>query len=223
MSFGHMNIADMNNANINNADINNADMMDDGTLLHTVWLGLGTNLGDRAGNLAVGRRLLNERGVRIVAESSIYSTAPWGGVEQPDFLNQVVAAETMLPPEELLRVVKQIESDAGRVPTIFWGPRVLDIDILLYDELTFAAKELTIPHREIKHRAFVLVPLVELLETAKKADATLGMSALAAKMPKMPDGTDFSVLLSELPQEEIDGVRLWIGESCESGDNQTAK
>ncbi len=199
------------NADINDAGID-ADMMDVAASLHTVWLGLGTNLGDRAANLVAGRRLLNERGVRIVAESSIYSTAPWGGVEQPDFLNQVVAVETVLPPEELLRVVKQIESDAGRVPTIFWGPRVLDIDILLYDELTFDAKELTIPHREIKHRAFVLVPLVELLEVGKKADAAVESGAV---MPKMPDGTEFSVLLSELPREEIDGVRLWTGEGGE--------
>lgn len=162
--------------------------------VYKVYLGLGTNLGDREANLAVGHKLLNERGVRVLAASSIYSTAPWGGVEQPDFLNQVIRVETELPPEELLRVIKQIEADAGRTPTIFWGPRVLDIDILLYDELTFASKGLTIPHREIKNRAFVLVPLAEL-----------------APGLVLPDGSRVDVLSAALPQAEKDGVRLWPG------------
>lgn len=156
-----------------------------------VYLGLGTNLGDREANLAIGQRLLNERGVRVLAASAIYSTAPWGGVEQPDFLNQVVMAETELPPCELLRVVKQIEADAGRTPTVFLGPRVLDIDILLYDELTFDAKGLTIPHREIKNRAFVLVPLAEL-----------------APGLVLPDGGRVDELLAALPPTEVSGVLL---------------
>lgn len=157
-----------------------------------VYLGLGTNLGDRAANLAAGHKLLNERGVRVLAASSIYSTAPWGGVEQPDFLNQVILGETGLPPCELLYLVKQIEADVGRTPTVFWGPRVLDIDILLYDELTFDAKGLTIPHREIKNRAFVLVPLAEL-----------------APDLVLPDGDRVDGLLGQLSPTELGGVLLW--------------
>ncbi len=157
-----------------------------------VYLGLGTNLGDRAANLAAGRDLLGRRGVRVLAESSIYSTAPWGGVEQPDFLNQVVCAETELSPEELLRTVKRIEVAVGRTPGIFWGPRVLDIDILLFDELTFESKGLTIPHREIKNRAFVLTPLGEL-----------------APGLVLPDGSRVDELLAALPVSERSGVAVW--------------
>ncbi len=130
--------------------------------LHRVYLGLGSNLGDRAANLAFAREHLPAAGIKVLQASPVYQTAPWGGVAQPDFLNQVLLAETELEPLALLDAVKRLECEAGRTPTVFWGPRVLDIDILLYDELTFASERLTIPHREMRKRAFVLAPLLDI-------------------------------------------------------------
>lgn len=144
---------------------------------HRVYLGLGSNIEPRRENLQFAVDALRQAGVRITAESPVYQTAPWGGVEQPDFLNMAVSAETELSPSALLALLKSIEKAAGREPTCFWGPRVLDIDILLYDELTFCAKGLTIPHRELQHRAFVLIPL---LDIAPGLVLLGGLSAAAA-------------------------------------------
>jgi 2-amino-4-hydroxy-6-hydroxymethyldihydropteridine diphosphokinase len=94
--------------------------------------------------------------------SSLYRTDPVGVTNQPEFLNLAIEAETALDPVELLRAVKRVERDIGRRPTFRWGPRVVDIDILLYDGLVLETPELTIPHHEMMRRAFVLIPLAEI-------------------------------------------------------------
>jgi 2-amino-4-hydroxy-6-hydroxymethyldihydropteridine diphosphokinase len=128
---------------------------------HTVYLSLGTNLGDRAANLRAAREGLSPA-VRIAAASAIYETAPWGYTDQPAFLNQVVQADTELSPRELLTYLKNLEQRLGREPTFQYGPRLIDIDILVYDRLVTASTRITIPHPHLAERAFVLVPLAEL-------------------------------------------------------------
>ncbi len=127
-----------------------------------VYLGLGSNLGDRAANLRQGLELLAAAGLKIEDCSSLYETAPWGGVEQPDFYNLAVRGQTRLEPLALLALAKDIERRVGRRPGVRWGARILDIDILLYEELTFFAEGLIIPHKEMGSRAFVLAPLLEI-------------------------------------------------------------
>ncbi|GAA5345764.1 2-amino-4-hydroxy-6-hydroxymethyldihydropteridine diphosphokinase [Planifilum fimeticola] len=128
----------------------------------TAYLGLGSNLGDRLDHLRRGVELLqSHQAIRITRVSSIYETAPVGPVEQPDFLNLVVAADTTLSPEELLSVAQEIERRLHRVRTIRWGPRTLDIDILLYGDRIFQQEGLTVPHPRMEERAFVLIPLLE--------------------------------------------------------------
>lgn len=129
--------------------------------LHTVFIGLGTNLGDRMENLAAARRSLPPN-VLLLAVSPIYETRPWGYVDQPDFLNQVVKAETELAPLDLLAYLKQWEVRLGRSPTFKNGPRVVDLDLLFYDDLIFESPVLTIPHPGIATRAFVLAPLADI-------------------------------------------------------------
>lgn len=126
-----------------------------------VFIGLGTNLGDRQENLAQARALLDEQ-VSLVAVSSVYETEPWGYADQPKFLNQVVAGETKLTPTRLLDFLKRIEQKMGREQTFRYGPRVIDLDILFYGDRVVKAKRLEIPHPRIAQRAFVLVPLAEL-------------------------------------------------------------
>jgi 2-amino-4-hydroxy-6-hydroxymethyldihydropteridine diphosphokinase len=128
---------------------------------HRVFLGLGSNLGDRQANLFRAMQLL-EPEVGIESVSSIYRTEPWGVQEQPHFLNCAVAANTSLTPHELLVKLKSIEKKMGRQPTFRYGPRLVDLDILLYDELILSSDELTIPHPRMLERAFVLVPLAEI-------------------------------------------------------------
>ena len=128
---------------------------------HTVFIALGTNLGDRLDYLRQARRALEPK-VSIVSCSPIYETPPWGYLDQPAFLNQVIKAETELKPPDLLNFVKNIEKELGRTPGIPNGPRPIDLDILFYDDLQIEAGRLVIPHPRIAGRGFVLVPLADL-------------------------------------------------------------
>ncbi|MCI0446540.1 2-amino-4-hydroxy-6-hydroxymethyldihydropteridine diphosphokinase [bacterium] len=126
-----------------------------------VFLALGSNLGDREANLRNAINALPPM-VNVVRESPIYETEPWGFEDQPKFLNQVVEAETDLPPFELLSYIKKIETELGREPTFRYGPRLIDLDILFYDNLIIRRPTLTIPHPKLHERSFVLTPLADL-------------------------------------------------------------
>jgi len=127
-----------------------------------VYLGLGSNLGSRARNLSAARRRLRERGVRIRRQSRVIETEPWGDVDQPRFLNQVVEADWEGSPRGLLRVIKAVEREGGRQPTRHWGPRVIDVDILMFGDVRLHDDDLVIPHPRIADRPFVITPLREL-------------------------------------------------------------
>ena len=127
------------------------------------YLGLGSNEGDRLEALRAARDALAERGVSVLASSSIYETAPQGDVlDQPDFLNACVAIETDLDPERLLDACKEVERALGRTAGPRHGPRPIDVDVLLLGELTHRSERLTLPHPEVTARRFVLEPLLEL-------------------------------------------------------------
>jgi len=126
--------------------------------MHTVYLALGTNLGNRLANLKAARAALTPQ-MTLKAKSHIYETPPWGYTEQDAFLNQVLQVETYLEPEPLLKHLKRLEVALGRVPSFENGPRLIDIDILFYDDLVLDTPELVIPHPRMHERAFVLVPL----------------------------------------------------------------
>ena len=128
----------------------------------TVYLGLGSNLGDREGHLERGLRALGARGVRMTAVSSIYETEPVGGPAQGPYLNLVASAETALSPEALMQAALEAETEAGRVRTVRNAPRTLDVDILFYGDLVRRTDALTLPHPRLHERRFVLVPLAEL-------------------------------------------------------------
>ncbi len=130
---------------------------------HTVYLGLGSNLGDKRGylNKAV-EELGMDSSIKVFKVSEYIETEPYGPVDQPDFLNAVMEIETPLEAEELLSIIHDIEQEAGREILIHWGPRTLDIDILLYDDEVINTASLTIPHPEMHKREFVLKPLAEI-------------------------------------------------------------
>jgi len=130
--------------------------------LTVVYLGLGSNLGTRARNLSAARRRLRQKGVRILRQSRVIETRPWGVTDQPRFLNQVVKAEWDGSPRELLRAAKAVEREGGRVATRHWGPRVIDVDILLFGDERVDAPDLVIPHPRIGERDFVVRSLAEL-------------------------------------------------------------
>ena len=128
------------------------------TLVHTVYLALGTNLGDRMENLHRALAALPPA-VSVIALSSVYETPPWGYADQPAFLNMALAGETDLEPLALIAYLKNLETDLGREKTFRNGPRLIDMDILFYDDLVFNQDDLVIPHPRLHERAFVLVPL----------------------------------------------------------------
>ena len=126
-----------------------------------IYLALGSNMGDRLANLEKARQALAPQ-VRIIMASAIYETTPWGYIEQEDFLNQVLEAETELLPLELLNWLKDIEKRLGRKKGFRNGPRMIDVDILFYGELILEMEQLQIPHAMLHERAFVLVPLADI-------------------------------------------------------------
>ena len=129
-------------------------------MTHTVYIALGTNLGERLANLRAALESMPPE-IKVVIESHIYETPPWGYEDQPAFLNMVVKAETGLEPESLLKYLKQIEVELGREHNFRWGPRLIDLDILFYDELVLDSPPLVIPHPRLHERGFVLVPLTD--------------------------------------------------------------
>jgi len=130
-------------------------------MTHIIHLSLGSNLGDRLVNLQTAISSLPPS-IRPIAQSSVYDTEPWGYSDQPTFLNLVIKASTSLDPYEVFTFVKEIEVSMGRQETFRFGPRLIDLDILFYDELVLDSPELTIPHPRLAERAFVLVPLAEI-------------------------------------------------------------
>ena len=128
-----------------------------------VGFGLGSNMGDKPANIARALAMLEEREVaQLHAVSRIYRTPPWGVLDQGDFANACAIGETSLSPYELLAAVKRIEADIGRAPSRRWGPRLIDVDILFLGDHTLDDPELTLPHKELFGRGFVLAPLVEI-------------------------------------------------------------
>ncbi len=162
-----------------------------------VYLGLGSNLGDRAAHLAATLRGLEAAGVAVRRCSPLYETEPVGVREQPWFLNLVAEAETALSPTALLRAAKAVERAVGRTPGRRWGPRVVDVDILLYDDWQVAEREpwLVIPHPEMWRRRFVLLPLHD----------------LRPDLPA-PDGGALAAWLAALQAADPAVVRRWGGE-----------
>lgn len=155
------------------------------------FLGLGSNIGDRKVYLDQALdRLAELSQTSLLAVSSTYQTPAWGLTDQADFLNLVCHIETELSPLDLLRACQTIEDDLGRVRKKHWGPRTLDIDLLLYGQELVEEPDLTLPHPYIKERAFVLVPLLELDE----------------KLLDPKTGQPYSQALANLPQEGIEKI-----------------
>ena len=129
-----------------------------------IYFGLGSNLGDRLKNINDAVEKLKTVG-NVTDVSRIYETKPWGGVEQPDFLNACVKVErkNFIEPLELLKIIKNFEIELGRVASVRWGARKIDIDILLIDGMIYKSPELNIPHINLPNRLFVLEPLSEIL------------------------------------------------------------
>lgn len=127
-----------------------------------MYLGLGTNVGRRARNLSAARRRLRQKGARILRQSRVIETEPWGDADQPQFLNQVVEVEWQGTARRLLAAAKAVEREGGRKPTRRWGPRVIDVDILLFGDQRISEPDFEVPHPGILERPFVLESLREL-------------------------------------------------------------
>ncbi len=131
-------------------------------LKQKVYIGLGSNMGSKDRNLIVACENIEKlQGVKVIGKSSLYSTSPWGKLDQDDFMNQVLVVETEKSPLSLLHALQDIEIKMGRRRIEHWGPRIIDLDILLYGEDIINSEELTVPHPYMMERLFVLVPLQE--------------------------------------------------------------
>ncbi|MUT67662.1 2-amino-4-hydroxy-6-hydroxymethyldihydropteridine diphosphokinase [Paenibacillus sp. NEAU-GSW1] len=158
----------------------------------TAYIALGSNMGDREELLRQAVERLNERGdIEVLRISSLYETDPVGFTDQPAFLNMAIAVQTTLDPIALLRVQLEEERLLGRVRDIRWGPRTIDLDLLLYDNVTMDGAELTLPHPRMMERAFVLVPLSDVIAGDHPLRNSVSTAAAAAL------------------QEGKEGIALW--------------
>ncbi len=153
------------------------------TVEERVFLSLGSNLGDRRANLEEALRLLTSEAVRVVRRSSWYETDPVGYADQPAFLNLVVEVRTTLDPRALLARAQAVEAALGRVRTVRWGPRTVDVDLLLYGGRVVVEPDLVVPHPRMRERAFVLLPLYEVAPDLVLPDGT----PVAALLPSVAD------------------------------------
>lgn len=159
----------------------------------------GSNQGDRVQNMRSAIALLSKsEQIQLLNKSSFYETAPWGDSDQEAFLNQALLIETDLSPFQLLQLIKDIEGQVGRVNTRRWGPRIIDIDILYFDNLVLQSEILTIPHAEVQNRAFALVPAAEI---APKWMDTRNKNSIAALCQNCPD--TLSVKKIELSENAV--------------------
>lgn len=133
------------------------------------WLSLGANLGDPPAQLAEAvRRIAAHPKITVIAQSSVLTTKPWGKTDQPDFANMAIGIETTLKPMELLDILLDIELALGRVRDEVWGPRMIDIDMIAYDQFEIKTARLTLPHPYAHERSFVLDPLGEIAPDVAK-------------------------------------------------------
>ncbi|MBZ8133849.1 2-amino-4-hydroxy-6-hydroxymethyldihydropteridine diphosphokinase [Afifella sp. IM 167] len=131
-------------------------------------LGLGGNLGDPAEAFRQAAELLaTEEGIEILASAPLYRSAPWGNTDQPEFLNSALLVETELSPRQMLKTILKVEQKLGRVRSERWGPRLIDIDVLVWDEAEISEEALAIPHPHLSERGFALKPLADLWPEAK--------------------------------------------------------
>ena len=160
--------------------------------MNDVYLSIGTNIGDRKRNLQEAVRLLTEtEDIKVMQVSSIYETAPVGYVDQDAFLNIAVYIKTTKSADEMLAICHFIEQELGRVRLIRWGPRSIDLDILLYNDENIESEHLIVPHARMYERAFVLVPLMEIASTQ------------SVQLKKASE----AVLAFDLKKE---GIKLWM-------------
>lgn len=130
--------------------------------MSTAYIGIGSNLGDREENCEKALAILEQKGIKTVKRSSMIETEPWGVKEQPKFMNMAVEVTTDLLPDQLLQKLKEVETEMGRTETTRWGPRVIDLDILFYNDMVMNSPGIDIPHPHMHEREFVLQPLTEI-------------------------------------------------------------
>jgi 2-amino-4-hydroxy-6-hydroxymethyldihydropteridine diphosphokinase len=151
---------------------------------HRVWIGLGSNLGDRSSNLAAAQRSIVLQDCRLISVSSIYESAPWGYESGNMFYNQCLVLETDLSPEAMLRMLQKIESEMGRVQsTGGYADRIIDLDLLFFDDLVMHTDDLVLPHPKLEERMFVLRPLAEIAPQKIHPVTGLTVSELFEKLP----------------------------------------
>lgn len=154
---------------------------------HRVYVAVGSNLGDREGYVAQALRALREHPLIEVGKvSDMINTEAYGGVEQGDFLNGALEAETLLSPWELLDALHEVENRAGRERTVHWGPRTLDLDILFYDDLCIETKDLVIPHPDLENRSFVLRPMAQIAPWLRHPVSRRTVSELLERLEERP-------------------------------------
>ncbi|MGA8574887.1 MAG: 2-amino-4-hydroxy-6-hydroxymethyldihydropteridine diphosphokinase [Candidatus Cybelea sp.] len=181
-------------------------------MTHSAFIGIGSNLGDRFANVERAFASLGELG-RVVRRSSLYWTAPWGNADQPWFLNAVALVETDLTPRLLLERLLAIEREGGRIRRERWGPRAIDLDLLIFDDLEIDEAGLRVPHAHLRERAFVLVPLAEIDDRFAALRDALRPAELAGVARAERESVDVMPQEQSLVSERVRALARFLAES----------
>jgi 2-amino-4-hydroxy-6-hydroxymethyldihydropteridine diphosphokinase len=152
--------------------------------MSVAYIGIGSNLGNRQENCLRAIKLLRKKGIIVTKRSSLYETEPWGVKDQPLFINMAIEIETGLKPKVLLKILKDVEKEVGRKESTKWGPRIIDLDILLIDNIVLNKDNLKIPHPLMHKRDFVLLPLCEIAPDIKHPLLKLSIGDLLQQLQK---------------------------------------
>ena len=166
-----------------------------GNLENIVFIGLGSNIGDRAGNIQTAiEKIGNDPFCSVQSISSYYESKAFGNTEQQDFINTVMKISTQYSPEKLFQLLKKIEIEIGRKENVRWGPREIDLDILFYNDLLYKNENLQIPHKGIPERDFVLIPMSEI-------EPEFVHPELNKKISDIWTSVNFKTIINKLPFE----------------------
>jgi 2-amino-4-hydroxy-6-hydroxymethyldihydropteridine diphosphokinase len=174
---------------------------------NVAYIGIGSNVGVQINKIDFAVELINENPYcEVISVSSIYESAPYGEIEQEDFFNAVIKIETLFEPKDLFHFLKSVENRVGRKLAIKWGPREIDLDILFYNDLIYSDEDITIPHKDLLNRDFVLVPLTEIAPDLIHPECNKKISEISIFQPKADESlnqTNKTYIIRKIPHKVL--------------------
>lgn len=174
---------------------------------NVVYIGIGSNVGVQINKIDFAIELISENPYcEVISVSSIYESSPYGEIEQEDFFNAVIKIKTLFEPKDLFHFLKSVENQVGRKLAVKWGPREIDLDILFYNDLIYTDEEITIPHKDLLNRDFVVVPLIEIAPDLIHPELNKKISEISIFQPNVDEllaQTSKTYIIRKIPHKVL--------------------